>query len=261
MPTVGQSSLPVKPKCQPGRPLLRTPVVERMIIRTCVRSAIVSGQMPSDIELAQKCDLGERTVRAIRLEAGLVRWDVSAWVKARAQNLPAAPAGEILCWTTFAGLWLLVPLLMRSTLLRAAGVLRWTTRTSVAAGQWVLTVVLWSVLNFRRFWHLNDFRHKADLGLALFTGRLRLLADSTVWRLVHCLTTDSATASTNRRSSTARPRAAKSRTRRWRRTRSWRRLRGVASRGREKTASRRSAPETGSLGTAPPGRGAAEATV
>ena len=192
MPTVGQSSLRVKSKCQPGRPLLRTPAVERMIIRTCVRSAIVNGQMPSDIELAQKCDLGERTVRAIRLEAGLVRWDVSAWVKARAQNPPAAPAGEILCWTTFAGLWLLVPLLMRSTLLKAAGVLRWTTQTSVAAGQWVLTVVLWSVLNFRHFWHLNDFRHQADLGLALFTGRLRLLADSTVWRLVHCLTTDSA---------------------------------------------------------------------
>jgi hypothetical protein len=90
--------------------------------------------------------------------------------------------------------WLLVPLILRSTLLAAAGGLRWTTKTSVAAGQWVLTVVLWAVLNFRRFWHLTDFRHSADLGLALFTGRLRLLADSTVWRLVHCLTVDSAEA-------------------------------------------------------------------
>jgi hypothetical protein len=98
----------------------------------------------------------------------------------------------MLCWTTCAGVWLLVPLLVRSTLLTAAGGLQWSIQTSVTAGQWVLTVVLWAVLNFRRFWHLNDFRHQADLGLALFTGRLRLLADSTVWRLVHCLTSDSA---------------------------------------------------------------------
>lgn len=89
-------------------------------------------------------------------------------------------------------MWLLVPLVLRSTLLAAASGLRWTTKTRVAAEQWVLTVVMWTVLNFRRFWHLNDFRHSADLGLALFTGRLRLLADSTVWRLVHCLTVDSA---------------------------------------------------------------------
>jgi hypothetical protein len=171
---------------------VRTPAKEREIIRACVKSAIISGQMPSDTELAQQTHLGERTVRAIRLEAGLIRWDVSAWVKARAQNPPAPPAGEMLCWTAHAGLWLLVPLLMCSTLLTAAGVLRWTTQTSIAAGQWVLTVVLWAVLNFQHFWHLTDFRHQADLGLALFTGRLRLLADSTVWRLVHCLTSDSA---------------------------------------------------------------------
>jgi len=190
--TIDQSRPLVKTTHQSGRPLLRTPAKEREIIRACVKSTILTGQMPSDIELAQQTSLGERTVRAIRLEAGLIRWDVNAWVKARAQSSPATPAGEMLCWTSHAGLWLLMPLVLRSTLLAAAGGLRWTTKTSVTAGQWVLTIVLWAVLNFRRFWHLTDFRHSADLGLALFTGRLRLLADSTIWRLVHCLTVDSA---------------------------------------------------------------------
>jgi len=192
--TIEQSRPLVKANRQPGRPLVRTPAKEREIIRICVKNAILTGQMPSDAELAQQTDLGERTVRTIRLEAGLVRWDVRVWVKARSQDRSAAPADEMLCWTTCAGVWLLVPLLVRSTLLTAAGGLQWSIQTSVAAGQWVLTVVLWAILNFRRFWHLNDFRHQADLGLALFTGRLRLLADSTVWRLVHCLTSDSANA-------------------------------------------------------------------
>lgn len=189
---IEQSCPLVKTEHQPGRPVLRTADKEREIIRTCVESAIVTGRMPSDTELAQQTGLSERTVRAVRLDAGLDRWTVNAWLKARAQDSPARPEGELLCWTAHAGVWLLVPLVLRSTLLAAAGALRWTTKTSVAAGQWVLTVVLWAVLNFRRFWHLTDFRHTADLGLALFTGRLRLLADSTVWRLVHCLTVDSA---------------------------------------------------------------------
>jgi hypothetical protein len=72
-------------------------------------------------------------------------------------------------------------------LLPAAELLRWTVDTRVAARQWVLTVVMWAVLGFRRFCHLDDFRHQADLGLALFIGRTRLLSDSAVWRLVHRL--------------------------------------------------------------------------
>jgi len=82
---------------------------------------------------------------------------------------------------------LLVPLLLRSMLLPAAELQRWTVDTGVAAGQWVLTIVMWAVLGFRRFYHLDDFRHPADLGLALFTDRTRLLSDSAAWRLVHRL--------------------------------------------------------------------------
>jgi hypothetical protein len=73
----------------------------------------------------------------------------------------------------------------------AVRLLRWTTSTGIAAWQWVLTILMWAVLGFRRFFHLDDFRHAADLGLALFTGRVRLLADSTVWRLIHTLQPES----------------------------------------------------------------------
>ena len=187
MPTVRQGSPLVKSKRRPGRPRQRTPAKEREIIRACVRSAIMTGQMPSDAELGQLVGLAERTAREIRLLAGLNRWDIGSWVKAQGRLEDRADEGEVLCWTPYAGLWLLVPLIARSALLPAARLLRWTTHTRVDAWQWVLTVVMWAVLGFRRFFHLDDFRHQADLGLALFTGRARLLADSTVWRLVHTL--------------------------------------------------------------------------
>ena len=109
MPTVAGSSSFVKSKRPPGRPPLRAPVKEREIIRECVRSAIIKGQMPSDIELAQRVGLGERSVRDIRLGAGLNRWDVAAWVKVRQATEEPVPEEEVLCWTPYAGLWLLVP--------------------------------------------------------------------------------------------------------------------------------------------------------
>jgi hypothetical protein len=83
---------------------------------------------------------------------------------------------------------------MRSALSSAVQLLNWTTRTGIDAWNWVLTILVGAVLGFRRFAHLDDFRHAADLGLALFTGRVRLLADSTVWRLVHTLEPESAEA-------------------------------------------------------------------
>lgn len=185
MPTVSGNDVRVNPKPGSGRPLLRTPTKKREIIRECVRSAIINGQMPGDIDLARQVGLGERTVRDIRLEAGLNRRHVSTWVKMR--DITSSPQEDVLCRTPYAGLWLLIPLILHSGLLPAAQLLRWTTHTAVDAWQWVLTVVMWAVLGFHRFFHLDDFRHRADLGLALFTGRTRLLADSTVWRLVHTL--------------------------------------------------------------------------
>jgi hypothetical protein len=147
--------------------------------------------MPSDVELGRAVDLKERTVRDIRLDAGLNRWHVAAWNQERGKETVSTPGGDILCVTPYAGLWLLAPVIIRSALLPAIHVLAWTTKTGVDAWQWVLTVVMWAVLGFRRFFHLDDLRHQADLGLALFTGRLRLLADSTVWRLIHTIKPES----------------------------------------------------------------------
>jgi hypothetical protein len=159
-----------------------------------VKAALLKGQMPSDGELAEKVGLGERTVRDIRLWAGLNRWQIAAWIKEREAVQSKSPEEMVLCTTPCAGLWLLFPLIARSALSAAIQLLRWTTRTGIDVWQWVLTIVIWAVLGFRRFSHLDDFRHAADLGLALFTGRARLLADSTVWRLIHTLQPQSAAA-------------------------------------------------------------------
>ena len=191
MSTVDQITLSVNVKRRPGRPRLRTPAKEREIIRRCVKAAIIAGEMPSDVELGRAVGLKERSVRAIRLDAGLNRWHVAAWDREREGGATPELEGDILCVTPYAGLWLLAPVIIQSALLPAARVLAWTTKTSVNAWQWILTVVMWAVLGFRRFFHLDDLRHQADLGLALFTGRLRLLADSTVWRLIHTVRPES----------------------------------------------------------------------
>lgn len=193
MSHVKETGSRVKCGSPPGRPPLRSPAKEREVIRACVREAVISGGMPSDSALGQQVGLGDRTVRQVRLQAGLNRRDVRVWFRKR-QATEVSTAEETLCWTSFAGLWLLVPLIVSSALLPAAGLLQWAVRTSVATSSWVLTVLMWAVLGFRRFFHLGDFRHQADLGLALFTGRTRLLADSTVWRLVHTLKRDRAEA-------------------------------------------------------------------
>lgn len=190
--TISTTHTSVNWQRRPGRPLSRSQEKEREIIRTCVKEAIINGKMSSDTELARLVGLGERTTRDIRLNAGLNRQHVAAWVKTREVSPVATTEREVVCWTPFAGLWLLAPLIVNSVLLPATRLLRWSAQTRVNATQWVLTVVMWAVLGFRRFFHLNDFRHQADIGLALFTGRLKLLSDSTVWQLVHTLKSKSA---------------------------------------------------------------------
>jgi len=191
MTTVNRIREAVKPRRGPGRPPERTPAKEQEIIRTCVRAALLGGQMPSDGALAEKVGLGERTVRDIRLGAGLNRWQIAAWIRERETLQRKEPEEVVLCTMPCAGVWLLIPLIVRSALSSAVRGLHWTVGTRIEAWQLVLTIVLWAVLGFRRFFHLDDFRHAADVGMALFTGGVRLLADSTVWRLVHTLPQES----------------------------------------------------------------------
>jgi hypothetical protein len=177
----------VKYRSAPGRPPRCNLAKEREIVCACVKGLVATDQMPSDRALGKQVGLSERTVRGVRLRMGLNRRAASTWVKERKGRQTAAPKGEVLCWTPYAGLWLLVPLIAKTVFWRAVQQLQWTVKSGVTASSWALTVLMWAVLGCRRFFHLDDFRHEADLGLALFTGRTRLWADSTVWRLVHNL--------------------------------------------------------------------------
>lgn len=174
----------------PGRPPIRTPEGERRLIRHLVRAAVSNNELPSDGKLGQVIGCCERTARQIRLDHGLNRHDLKRWMRQRSDG-PQGQDEEVLCYTPFAGLWLLVPLIVQSILLPAAALLKWATKTTIQTWQFVLTLLMWAVLGFRRFFHLEDFRHQADLGLALFTGRTKLLSDSTLWRLVHTVKPES----------------------------------------------------------------------
>lgn len=174
----------------PGRPPIRTCEGEMRLIRHLVQAAVSNDELPSDGELGQLIGCSERTARQIRLEHGLNRHDLKRWMRQRCDK-PQGQDEGILCYTPFAGLWLLVPLIVQSILLPAADLLKWTTKTTVDAWQFVLTLLMWAILGFRRFFHLEDFRHQADLGLALFSGRMKLLSDSTLWRLVHTVKPES----------------------------------------------------------------------
>ncbi len=194
MSNAKETGFRVKRVSQVGRPPLRSATAVRQIVRMCVKQLVISGELPSDRALGEQVGLGERTVRDIRLQTGLNRRHMRAWLREAEGRVVPSVGGEVLCWTSFAGLWLLVPLIVSSAFLPAARLLEWLAPTQVAASSWALTVLMWAVLGFRRFFHLDDFRDQADLGLALFTGRTRLLADCTVWRLLRTLKRESSEA-------------------------------------------------------------------
>jgi hypothetical protein len=125
---------------------------------------------------------------------GLNRYELKRWQRQGIQDSSAhrSTERELVCTTPFAGLWLLVPPIIDSGLVQAAHALEIVGRTRVQAIQIVLTLVAWSALGFRRLFHLDDFRDWADMGLALFTGVLRLWSDTTLWCWVHGVTAGSA---------------------------------------------------------------------
>jgi len=200
MTTVDQARSPVNrargSRRGPGQPTKQTPGCIRAINRALVEAALNGQTLPSDASLAEEVCVSERTVRAIRLQVlGLNRHELKGWQGTRRLSGPRAEpvARELICATPFAGLWLLVPQILEAGLARAAGVLQIVGRTRVQAIQIVLTLVAWAALGFRRLCHVDDFRHWADMGLALFTGGLHLWSDTTLWRWVHGLTPESAT--------------------------------------------------------------------
>ena len=172
----------------PGQPSKQTPERTRAVNRTIVGAALTGGEIPPDAVLGEAHGVSERTVRDIRLRTlGLNRRDIKRWQRQGAQGAEAAcsTTPELVCRTPFAGLWLLVPQIIDSGLAQAGCLLRIVKKTRVQSIQVVLTVVGWSALGFRRFFHVGDFRDWADMGLALFTGALHLWSDTTLWRWMH----------------------------------------------------------------------------
>jgi len=200
MTTVNQTETSVNPaKSRRGRgqPSKQTPARIAAINRTVVQALLSGDTVPSDAELAQRLDLSERAVRAIRLETlGLNHHALKHWQSAaqRTRSTPGPTERQLVCSTPFAGVWLLVPQLVASGLVKAAEQLKIMGRTRVQGFQIVLTLVAWAALGFQRLFHVDDFRDWADMGLALFTGALHLWSDTTLWRWVHGLTLQSATA-------------------------------------------------------------------
>ena len=198
MPTVRRATPSVNTPTGrgPGQPSKQTVPRLRLLNRTLVQAALVGDALPSDSELACRLGIGERTVRAMRLKVlGLNRRELKDWCRPTAPAQPPLSTAQrdLVCMTPFAGLWLLAPQIIDSGLVRAAEKLKIVERTRVQAIQIVLTLVAWAALGFQRLMHVDDFRHWADLGLALFTGSLHLWSDTTLWRWVHGLTLTSAT--------------------------------------------------------------------
>lgn len=181
----------------PGQPSKQTPQRVQAINRAIVHAALSGDELPSDAALAATHEVSERTVRDIRLcTLGLNRHELRQWRRQGAQACTTYRVSEreLVCTSPFTGLWLLVPQIIDSGLARAARLLEVGGRTRVQAIQIVLTLVAWSALGIRRLFHLDDFRDWADVGLALFAGVLRLWSDTTVWRWVHGVTSQSAAA-------------------------------------------------------------------
>jgi hypothetical protein len=174
-----------------GRPRKITDELEAKVVAYLFRTTLENGNMPDDPATAQKFGISERSLRSIRLKHGLDRWTTRKSLAELRKTKQQSDDSLSLGYTPFGGAWLLVPLMLSSVMMKAVSVLRMPKGAQVTAWQLVLTILWWSILGFSRFFHLDDFRSRSDLGLALLTGRVKLLADSTLWDMVHSLPEES----------------------------------------------------------------------
>jgi hypothetical protein len=102
-------------------------------------------------------------------------------------TVPTATAPRTLCYSVYAGLWLLLPLLLDSRLLSFCQYLHLATPVlAVVPWQWVLTMMALAWVGFSRPHYLNDL---CDGGLALFTGRSTVLDASRAGKVMHAIST------------------------------------------------------------------------
>lgn len=174
-----------------GRPRIVTDKIEAQVVAFLFQATLEDGSMPEDSTATEQFGISERSFRSIRLKYGLDRWTIRRLLSKSKEKEQQPDNSFSLGYTPFGGAWLLIPLLLSSAIVKAISVLRMPKGVQVTAWQFVLTILWWSILGFSRFFHLDDFRGKSDLGLAFLTGRVKLLADSTLWRVLHSLPKES----------------------------------------------------------------------
>lgn len=172
-----------------GRPLKATAAVVGELIlilwdlRTQSRSRITYGQLKVELTTRYGVDLGESTIRTLIAQ----EYGLEALLEAP-DPTPSAEEGEVVCRSSYAGAWLLVPILHQMHLWRLARLLCYAGRHLIRPFSFAMTVLVTFLMGHVRLGHLVDL---CDRGLALLTGLPRLMDASTAYRLVHDLTPES----------------------------------------------------------------------
>jgi hypothetical protein len=95
------------------------------------------------------------------------------------------PPTPTLGYSVYAGLWLLLPLILDQRLLAFCQILHFSIPVvAVAPWQFVLSMMALAWIGFSRPHHLNDL---CDVGLALFTGRSQVLDASRAGKALHTI--------------------------------------------------------------------------
>jgi hypothetical protein len=138
----------------------------------------------------------KRTAALFRCSTRAIR-DITAEVKASCRGegktgrpptreTTAVPSSAIsLGYSIYAGLWLLLPLILDSRLLVFCQLLHFAIPVvAVAPWQFALTMMALAWIGFSRPHHLNDL---CDVGLALFTGRSQVLDAGRAGKAMHAV--------------------------------------------------------------------------
>src|SRR4030042_1013113 len=86
----------------PGQPSKQTSECIRTINRAIVQAALARSELPSDATLAETLQVGERTVRAVRLDLlGLNRHELKDWCRQSwsSQAVARSAECELICVT------------------------------------------------------------------------------------------------------------------------------------------------------------------
>lgn len=126
-----------------------------------------------------------RAIRDINAEVKASRRGEGKTGRPRGREMTTSALPMILGYSVYAGLWLLLPLILDSRLLVFCQMLHFAIPVvAVAPWQFILTMMALAWIGFSRPHHLNDL---CDVGLALFTGRSKVLDASRAGKALHAI--------------------------------------------------------------------------